>query len=175
MTAHLNVEIKARCGDAAGTLRRLEALGAVQQGVDEQRDTYFPAAEGRLKLREGGIENSLIHYVRADQEGPKDSWVTLHEVDPEKALGLRQLLATALGITAEVEKRRHILWIDNVKFHVDEVVGLGSFVEIEAIDRTGEIGRSGLLEQCERYIGLLRIAETDLEPRSYSDLLIPED
>ena len=71
MTSHLNVEIKARCGDAQGALRRLEALGAVQQGVDDQRDTYFPAKAGRLKLREGGIENSLIHYVRSGPGRPE--------------------------------------------------------------------------------------------------------
>jgi adenylate cyclase class 2 len=173
VASHLNVEIKARCQDAQGLLRQLEAFGAVQQGVDDQRDTYFPASVGRLKLREGGIENSLIHYVRPDQEGPKDSWVTLHEVAPDRALGLRQVLATALGVSVVVEKRRHILWIDNVKFHVDSVAGLGSFVEIEAIDLTGEIGRQALLDQCERYRGLLGIEQADLEPRSYSDLLGP--
>jgi adenylate cyclase class 2 len=171
VTSHLNVEIKARCPDPEGVLRRLAAVGAEEQGIDHQLDTYFPAEAGRLKLREGGIENYLIHYMRNDQPGPKDSRVALHEVDPDKAPGLRELLATALGMSVAVRKRRHILWIDNVKFHVDAVEGLGSFVEIEAIDRTGTLGRDHLLEQCERYIGLLGINTSDLEPRSYSDLL----
>ena len=92
-----------------------------------------------------------------------------------RRLGCGEVLAAALGVTVVVEKHRHILWIDNVKFHVDAVAGLGSFIEIEASDRTGQIGRLGLLEQCQRYIGLLGIADTDLEPRSYSDLLVPTD
>jgi len=70
-----------------------------------------------------------------------------------------------------VDKRRHILWIANVKFHVDDVVGLGTFVEIEAIDRDGGLGEERLREQCERYRQLLGIEDADLEPRSYSDLL----
>jgi adenylate cyclase class 2 len=172
MASHLNVEIKARCADPDAVLRRLAELGAEEQGVDRQVDTYFPAAAGRLKLREGGIENYLIHYVRPDERGPKNSQVTLHELDPDDAPAIRDVLAVALGVAVAVSKSRRILWIDNVKFHVDEVEDLGSFVEIEAMDRTGARGRDLLLEQCERYVRLLAIDPADLEPRSYSDLLL---
>jgi adenylate cyclase class 2 len=171
VTTHLNVEMKARCPDPEGTLRRLAALGAREQGVDHQVDTYFHAPSGRLKLRQGGIENYLIHYERADEAGPKESVVSLHAVASEESPGLRDLLTKALGVMVVVDKQRHILWIDNVKFHVDSVQGLGSFVEIEAIDRIGEIGRDRLLEQCAGYVGLLKIDVSELEPRSYSDLM----
>ncbi len=171
MASHLNVEIKARCRDPELLLGRLRELGATQQGVDHQVDTYLPSATGRLKLRQGLIENYLIHYVRPDQPGPKGSLVTLHPVKPEESAQLRDLLAAALGVSVVVDKHRHILWIDNVKFHVDSVQGLGSFLEIEAIDTTGTVGRQRLLEQCHRYIALLSIETMDLEPRSYSDLL----
>jgi adenylate cyclase class 2 len=171
VTSHLNIEIKALCRDPQSVLRRLESLGAEEQGVDHQIDTYFAAASGRLKLRQGSIENYLIHYVRNDQPGPKESRVTLYEVAPHAAPTLLALLTAAVGVTVTVDKRRHILWIDNVKFHVDSVAGLGDFLEIEAIDRTGEIGRQALLEQCERYVGLLGIDQAELESRSYSDLL----
>jgi len=135
MPSHLNVEIKARCDDPKVVLQRLQCLGAVLQGVDRQVDTYFHAATGRLKLRTGNIENSLIHYRREDHAGPKDSHVTLIATRAQESEALRSLLAGGLGIVVEVHKLRHILWIDNVKFHVDEVRGLGAFVEIEAIDR----------------------------------------
>lgn len=174
MPSHLNVEIKARCDDPEAVLQRLQRLGAVLEGVDRQVDTYFHAATGRLKLRSGNIENSLIHYLREDQAGPKDSHVTLIETRAEESAALRSLLAGALGIVVEVDKHRRILWIDNVKFHLDEVKGLGGFVEIEAIDRTGEIGRASLLTQCEQYLELLGIAEASLEARSYSDLALAE-
>jgi len=174
MPSHLNVEIKARCNDPEAVLQRLQRLGAVLQGVDRQVDTYFHAATGRLKLRSGNIENSLIHYLREDRAGPKDSHVTLLATHAEESEALRILLAGALGIVVEVDKLRHILWIDNVKFHVDEVGGLGAFVEIEAINSTGEIGKVSLLAQCEHYLELLGIAEAELEARSYSDLALAD-
>ena len=171
MGTHLNVEIKARCVETAAVLQRLASLGGQTQGVDTQIDTYFRAASGRLKLRQGVIENHLIHYERIAQTGPKESVVALHPVLPEQSAGLRDLLASALGIAVVVSKRRHILWIDNVKFHVDTVEDLGAFVEVEAIDRLSDLGAARLREQCVRYVALLGIEEGDLEARSYSDLL----
>lgn len=65
--------------------------------------------------------------------------------------------------------------IDNVKFHIDQVAGLGGFVEIEAIDTQGTIGVKRLRAQCEHYINLFAINETDLVTCSYSDLLLAKD
>lgn len=169
MSTHLNVEIKARSRDPAASLRRLAALGADSRGEDHQVDTYFVVPEGRLKLRQGNMENSLIHYDRSDQPGPKDSHVTLYE--SSHASRLLDVLSAALEVLVVVDKRRQILWIDNVKFHVDNVSDLGSFVEIEAVDRTGDIGRDVLLKQCQIYMHELGILDSDLEARSYSDLL----
>ncbi len=71
-----------------------------------------------------------------------------------------------------VEKKREIYFIDNVKFHIDEVKGLGTFIEIEAIDKEGNIGRDKLLTQCKEYVGLFGIEDKDLVSFSYSDLLL---
>lgn len=171
VSAHLNVEIKARCHNPSEKLLRLAALGADHQGEDHQVDTYFVVADGRLKLRQGNIENSLIHYARTDHSGPKESHVTLYQA--AEAGQLLAVLSAALDLLVVVDKKRQILWIDNVKFHVDKVSGLGSFVEIEAIDLTGSIGRAELLRQCRSYMQNLGIEDSELEARSYSDLLMP--
>lgn len=143
VSRHLNVEVKARCLSPEAVLARLRELGAVEQGVDHQVDTYFRARSGRLKLRTGNIENYLIHYERPDSAGPKPSVVTLHRTRPADASALGEVLTSALGELVVVDKQRHILWIGDVKFHVDRVQGLGSFVEIEVLDRTGNSGRNG--------------------------------
>jgi predicted adenylyl cyclase CyaB len=77
----------------------------------------------------------------------------------------------SLGILAVVDKTREIYFVDNVKFHLDNVVGLGTFVEIEAIDKDGSIGNEKLLEQCNFYLNLLNISKDDLVDNSYSDLM----
>ncbi len=167
---HLNVEIKARCYDPEKVRDILKEQGAEYKGLDHQIDTYFNVPRGRLKLREGNIENALIFYERSNQEGPKDSKVVLYSSQPSS--NLKAALTGACGALVVVDKMRHIYFIDNVKFHVDLVESLGSFCEIEAIDKTGDIGRSRLLQQCNDYMKILGIHQTDLISRSYSDLLL---
>lgn len=167
-----NVEIKARTTNAAGIRTWLIEAGARYIGLDHQVDTFFhlPEGKGRLKLREGNIENALIHYHRPDQEGPKTSEVTLYKTDKGKQL--KEVLQRSLGIKVVVDKQRHIYFIGNVKFHLDEVKGLGTFVEIEAIDEDGSIGLEKLKEQCTHFMEELRIGEEDLIDVAYADMLL---
>jgi predicted adenylyl cyclase CyaB len=167
---HLNVEIKARTGRPAEIKSVLENAGARFMGIDHQIDTYFKVPKGRMKLRQGNIEKTLIHYARPDQAGPKQSTVSLHHPIADESL--KEVLQNSLDILVVVDKQRAIYFIDNVKFHIDEVKELGYFVEIEAIDKDGSIGLERLREQCDQYIQLLGIEEEDLIERSYSDLLL---
>lgn len=131
-------------------------------------DNYFKVNRGRLKLREGNIENALIYYEREDSRGPKKSEVILCQ-DP--ASPLKDILSKAMGVVV-VDKQREIYFIDNVKFHIDTVQGLGSFIEIEAIDENCSLREARLLEQCESYIKLFQIPGEDLVSVSYCDLLL---
>ena len=167
---HLNIEIKAHCADPAAIRAILREHGADFKGTDHQIDTYFNVPSGRLKLREGNIENALIFYERSDQAGPKQSNIMLHQTAPQS--DLKPLLTKALGVKVTVDKSREISFIGNVKFHLDTVAGLGSFVEIEAIDADGSLGRARLLAQCQEYLTLFKIQDADLVEGSYSDLLL---
>lgn len=166
----LNVEIKANCKQPQLIKDILKDQKAQFIGIDHQVDTYFNAKEGRLKLREGNIEHTLIHYLRPNQAGPKSSQIELYH-PPVQDAALKTILTKAMGILTVVDKQRAIYFIENVKFHIDEVKGLGSFVEIEAIDKDGSIGQEKLLEQCNFYLQLFGIEAQDLIDRSYSDLL----
>src|SRR3989339_2205697 len=123
----LNIEIKARSNKQDLIREILKAHRAEFKGVDHQIDTYFKVNSGRLKLREGNIENSLIHYDREDKEGPKQSNVTFY--NSADGDSLKEILSKALGILVVVDKSREIYFIDNVKFHIDVVENLGIFVE----------------------------------------------
>jgi predicted adenylyl cyclase CyaB len=166
----LNVEIKARCADHEVVRSALKSLDSRIVGVDHQVDTYFQVPVGRLKLREGTIENSLIHYQRPDQSGPKTSDVLLYRVDPDPAL--KDVLTRALGVLVVVDKHREIHFVDNVKVHLDTVKELGTFLEIEAIDADGTHTEEALLGQCEAFMDHFSVAEKDLLEISYSDMLL---
>ena len=170
---HINVEIKAKCFH----LKKVEAFlvnnGARFVGTDYQKDTYFNVPDGRFKLRRGNIENSLIFYKRNNQPGPKQS--DFHLVKFEDGKALEQLLTEALGIKVVVEKKRSIYYLDNVKIHLDELEGLGTFVEIEASSiNAADKTIDDLRKQCEALIATFDIKEQDLIHNSYSDILLGE-
>lgn len=165
-----NIEIKARCENQDAVRKFLKENNAAYKGRDHQIDTYFNVPNGRLKLREGTIENNLIHYQREEATRPKSSQVLLYSSKPDSSL--RQLLAYAMGILAVVDKKREIYFIDNVKFHIDNVETLGRFIEIEAIDTDGTIGAEKLRTQCEYYLDRFGIADDQLVSNSYSDMVI---
>ena len=165
----MNVEIKARCTNQDRIRNILMSKGAAFRGIDHQIDTYFNTVHGRLKLREGTIENYLIFYKRDNVAGPKQSEILLYKTIP--GASLKEILRSALGVLIVVDKTREIYFIDNVKFHIDSVVDLGTFVEIEAIDTDGAIGIEELTRQCNFYRALFDIKDQDLITSSYSDLL----
>lgn len=167
---HVNIEIKAKSNRQDAIREILKSKNASLKGIDHQIDTYFKVNNGRLKLREGKIENYLIYYQRENKEGPKQSDVTLLEIDNKSVI--KEILTKSLGILVVVDKEREIYYIDNVKFHIDAVEGLGTFVEIEAIDNDNTIGKDKLLEQCQFFLNLFDISKEDLISVSYSDLLL---
>jgi adenylate cyclase, class 2 len=165
-----NIEFKATTNKLAALETLLKQYNPLFIGEDHQVDTYFNVQSGRLKLREGNIENALIHYERENTAGVKASHVLLYQHQPDKAL--KDILTKTLGIKAIVDKRRRIYFINNVKFHFDTVDGLGTFVEVEAIDKDGTIGKEKLQAQCDEYATLFNLTAADFCALSYSDMVL---
>jgi homotetrameric cytidine deaminase len=165
-----NVELKARDPDPARSLERALALGADDQGEIRQRDTYFARARGRLKLREQEPgEAELIAYSRPDERDARTS--SYRRVPVSEAAALREALDGAYGTLVTVMKRRRLLLWDGVRIHLDEVEGLGSHLEFEAVaDPDSDL--SAEREKLERLRTALGIEDADLIATSYSDLLL---
>jgi predicted adenylyl cyclase CyaB len=120
-------------------------------------------------LREGNIENALIYYERPDTADAKQSVIILYKHQPDTSL--KEILAKVNGIKVVVDKRRKIYFIGNVKFHFDTVKNLGTFIEVEAIDETGDKGLDKLKEQCNKYFLFFGLNKSVLVDKSYSDLI----
>jgi len=164
------IEIKARCQNPDEIRNILRTKNAIYRGKDHQIDTYFRTNRGRLKLREGKIENYLIYYARKNRKCPKQSDVILFRTEPDSSL--KEIFAKAFGLMVVVDKHREIYFIENVKFHLDKVKRLGSFVEIEATHEKRNFDKEKLLRQCKYYLRLFKISKKDLISESYSDLLL---
>jgi homotetrameric cytidine deaminase len=165
-----NIEFKARDPQPARTLELALGLGADDRGEIAQTDTYFARARGRLKLREqqpGGAE--LIQYRRSDEPGARKS--EYRRVAAADGPALREALDAALGTLVVVEKRRRLLLHDNVRIHLDEVEGLGSFLELEAVARP-DADLAAEHDKVTRLRAELEVGDDALVAQSYSDLLL---
>jgi adenylate cyclase class IV len=165
-----NLELKARDADPRRSLELALALGAEDRGEIAQRDTYFARARGRLKLREqepGGAE--LIAYERSDAREPRPSAYRVVPVAEPEAL--RDALDAALHTLVVVAKRRRLLIWNGVRIHLDEVEGLGSHLELEAV-AAPESDLEPERRKLERLRADLRIDDAALVAESYSDLLL---
>jgi adenylate cyclase class IV len=164
-----NIELKARYPVLSEAHRIAAALPAQRIADQQQRDTYFHCAHGRLKLREiTGQRAELIWYARADEQGPKASqYYVVPVIDPR---GLQSALESAWGLRGVVQKHRAIYLYRHVRIHLDEVIGLGSFLEFEAVLDPGlnELASHELLHELQM---AFRIAAADLVPVSYGDLI----
>lgn len=164
-----NIEIKAYCKNKEEIRKILLSIGAESNGTDHQTDTYFHSKSGRLKHREGNIENNLIHYIREDKKGAKKSQANLYSTTLNSTL--KEILEKTIGTACIVIKTREFYSINNVKFFIDTVDGLGDFVEIKAMDSENSVPTEKLHEQCNHYIKTLEINAKDLISGSYADLL----
>ncbi len=171
--SHINIEFKAKAKDIVVLEEKLKTLLPTFIGEDHQKDTYYDVNIGRLKLREGNIENALIWYSRENIAGAKQSDILLYKHTPDEAL--KTILEKLHGIKIIVDKKRRIYFVENVKFHFDRVEGLGTFVEVEAIDSDGTIGIEKLKEQCDYYSNFFDIQQQDFMEVSYSDMMMDKN
>lgn len=166
-----NFEFKARVEDLDVYEKKLQTLNPRFVGTDFQTDTYFDVPVGRLKMREGNIENSLIFYNRENLAESKESNIILYKPGDE---ALKKILTLQFPLKVVVRKERRIYFIENVKFHFDRVEKLGTFVEVEVIDQTGKQDSALLKEKCESFRHFFNLEISRLEERSYSDLLLEQ-
>jgi len=163
-----NLELKCRCPNLEAARERAERLGARDAGLLRQEDTFFPAPLARLKLRDPGEgPGELIVYHRPDETGIRGSdYLIYPAADPQS---LACVLREALGEVGRVVKRRRLLLYQHTRIHLDEVEGLGTFVELETVitDQPEEAARAEL----ERVAAALELENAEPVAEAYVDLL----
>jgi adenylate cyclase class IV len=166
-----NLEAKFRLSDLEAARAAALALGYTIRARFTQRDTFFVVAHGKLKMREQPPDAWLIHYERDREDGLMlGRYEIVTVTDPGRT---REMLAHALGVLAEVRKDRTLLMRRNVRLHLDSVMTLGSFGEIEAVlgegegDTSASFARSAVGE----LLGALGVGAGELIEVSYFELM----
>ena len=164
-----NIEIKARVKNPAELHSRAEGLSDAPVQIIPQEDTFFHVPKGRLKLRQLRPDLAqLVYYERPDREGPKRSNYHIYETrDPE---GLKTALSLALGVRGVVRKTRYLYLVGQTRIHLDDVEGLGRFMELEVVLRDGQSETEGqsIAKELMKKLG---IRKEDLIDGAYMDLL----
>jgi predicted adenylyl cyclase CyaB len=164
-----NIEIKARVAALETVRAKALSLASGPGEVLRQTDTFFVVPEGRLKIREfTDGTGELIAYHRPDIPGPKPSVYSRYAC--QNARTLCETLSRVLPVRGLVAKRREVVQVGRTRVHLDDVEGLGSFVEIEVVLGDGESAEQG--ERVAReLLHALDIPETSLVADAYIDLL----
>jgi predicted adenylyl cyclase CyaB len=145
-----NLEFKCRIPSLAAAKESARALAAEDHGLLVQEDTYFIVPRGRLKIRvhEGGTVE-LIWYQRADQNGER--WSDYTKIDISNTPGLKEVLAGTLGVRCVIRKRRHLFLTQDARIHLDDVEGLGSFIEFEVTNGDASVAPKVMGQLCEAF------------------------
>ena len=161
-----NLELKARIASVSNAVRVVHRLKAQRKGVLRQRDIYFKVSRGRLKLRTINNRSAeLIFYKRPNKKGCRYSEYFILPVSNAKLTN--ELCSAAFGQKVIVDKKRRLFLFKNSRIHLDEVHGLGTFVEFEVLVKHGKRQAQKLLELLSVEFGIQRTATIAV---SYSDL-----
>ena len=161
-----NLELKARIASVSNAVRVVHRLKAQRKGVLHQRDIYYKVSRGRLKLRTINNRSAeLIFYNRPNKKGRRYSEYFILPVSDAKLAN--ELCSAAFGQKVIVDKKRRLFLYKNSRIHLDEVYGLGTFVEFEVLVKHGKRQAQKLLELLSLEFDIQRTATIAV---SYSDL-----
>jgi predicted adenylyl cyclase CyaB len=164
-----NIEIKAKLKDR----RAAEAIAArLSKAAPEnipQEDIFFSSENARLKLRIlAPDEGELIRYERANTPGPRrSSYLIAHTTEPYILL---EILTATLGRIGAVRKTRTLYLVGQTRVHIDQVEGLGDFLELEVVLETNQSETEGQ-RIAQTLLSEFRIGNSELIGQAYIDLL----
>ncbi|XP_076235727.1 uncharacterized protein LOC143180081 [Calliopsis andreniformis] len=167
-----NIEIKAKVSDPKLLISKIKQLTDDTCTILKQHDTFFKVVEGRLKLRKfEDNSGELLFYKRSNTSGPKlSSYEKTVLSDENVCNGIRNILAASNGCIGIVKKVRQLYMVGQTRVHVDEVEGLGNFMELEVVltaDQDIETGE----KIAQDLMSKLGIKDEDLIAEAYIDLL----
>jgi predicted adenylyl cyclase CyaB len=163
-----NLELKARISSISDAIRAARSFHMRPMGILQQRDVYYNVPHGRLKLR---IINTcgaeLIYYNRPNKKDHRYSDYCILPVSNPK---LTNAFCTAVfSQKVVVTKKRRLYLYKNSRIHLDDVNGLGEFIEFEVLVKYGKRQAQILLNFLSAQFGIKRSTTI---AASYSDLLL---
>lgn len=176
----IEVEVKAHAKSFSEVEAKLNEIGAVKSKSEHQLDTYFNNIELRdfektdeaLRIRnttKNGEKSIILTYKGAKMDSVsktrKEIEVDIHDYDKMRSI----LENLGFKAVADVEKERTTYLFNEYIISLDNVLKVGTFVEIERDVREGEEFKDALDEIFKIYkkLGI----EDGFERKSYLELM----
>lgn len=173
----IEVEVKAWLENEKELEQHLNQIGAKYLKTINQSDIYFNHPKKDFKKTDEALrirkeEKKYILTYKGPKIDIKSKTREELEVNFEEQSKLQEILEK-LGFKAiyEVKKSRKIFALNEIKISIDNIVDLGTFIELETeVDSNEEVSNAVnlLLEK----LKLLGISETKTERCSYLELLL---
>jgi predicted adenylyl cyclase CyaB len=161
--------MKAVLADRNAALAVAARLSASGPEIIHQEDIFFRCDGARVKLRIFAPDRGeLIRYQRENVAAARCSRYSIARTsDPQI---LRDILTHTLGRLGTVKKTRTLYLVGQTRIHIDQVEGLGDFLELEVVLRPGQEEAEGkrIATELLREFGL---GEQALIGDAYLDLL----
>ena len=142
-----NIEIKAALKNRGQALATAARLADHAPEILHQEDVFYRCEGARLKLRihrsgdghtneSNAAHGELIRYQRENCAEVRRSSYLIARTGGSS--GSRRHLAKTLGVIGTVRKTRTLFLVGQTRVHIDQVEGLGDFLELEVVLREGQ-------------------------------------
>jgi predicted adenylyl cyclase CyaB len=164
-----STEIKAQIHTTITLQETLEAISDTPVQEIFHEDIFFHTSKGRLKLRILSADSGQVIYYEQDTvSGPKPS--NCHIYPTSTPASLKQNLSSEYTVRGTIKKKRLLYMVKNARIHLDEVDGLGTFLEIEVVLNPGQSVEEGA-HIAHGLIDTLGITGEDMSEEAYIDLM----
>lgn len=161
-----NLEIKLKLNSFHEKLQLLKKIGAKQTQILNQKDIYYAVPKGLLKLRTENKKSTLIFYNREEKRKRRWSEFYLLKIDDKNS---SSFLKKLFAVEAVVQKKRKLFLFYNTRIHLDNVKGLGKFLELETLVVNDKPDAEMRFKEI---IYFLKLDQSKQIRKSYRDLII---
>lgn len=168
------IEVKARVTDFANLLKRLEILGCVLSPVTQQTDRIFlsehgsiPAKRGENVLRIREQDGTYLFTLKQPQTNQLDCIEEEMEITDLEAL-IRIIKTLKFRESVGVKKKRRTTKYKDYTICLDEVEGLGSFIEVE---KFSDEDAASVQKELFTFLETFGITKADQELNGYDVIL----
>lgn len=165
----VNLELKVKLKSFNPVIKLLKEINAEFVGILKQTDIYYKNKGGLLKLRIENGEQSIIKYLREEKKRDRFSNYKVLRFSQGNAA---DFLKSIFTVEAVVNKKRYLYMYDNTRVHLDNVRGLGYFLELETLVVNG---KADARKRYNNTIRLLNLDNCEELRKSYRDLIMSKN